>query len=392
MEKRRLTTYMVLEEVFDKGVSLKESYEKFVEGKTKHESDFVKELAYGVARNKLLLDCFFMQATGKEMTNVFKKAKHLLRMAVYEIVFMKHKDYAVLSSIVDIAKEKLKNQDKFVNWALREFLRNSSKLEIPGDADKQSISFTYSFPQHFVEYLISEVGKDRAVQLMKFYNEKPQTHAFNIETGEYREFLPGDRLTSHEYILDPVYLNIFRFLQMEHIKTVLDCCAAPGGKSFLLKSFVKSAKITAIDKDGRRIERMKENVERLKLTGIKTETVDLLKSDLGKVFDLVIVDAPCTATGTIRKNPDVKYNYKKKLETLRETQLSMLKKADEYVKDGGSLLYMTCSILNAENQEIAEEFIKSNSDYKVYSQFFSFGMPFNGGYGVLLRKSGGEDV
>ncbi|MGE3062500.1 MAG: transcription antitermination factor NusB [bacterium] len=392
MEKRRLTSYIILEEVFDKGVSLKDSYSKETADKTKHESDFVKELVYGVTRTKLLLDWFFMQAVGKEMTNVSKKSKHLIRMAIYEIVFMKHKDYAVLSSVVEIAKEKLRNQDKFVNWALREFLRNCDKLELPGEKDKQSLSFHYSFPQHFVEYLISEVGHDRAIQLMKFYNEKPQTFAFNVETGAFREFNSGERLTSHEYILDPVYLNIFRFLQMEDIKTVLDCCAAPGGKSFLLKSFIRNAKITAIDRDSERIKIMKENIERLQLSGIKAEATDLLKSDLQKVFDLVIVDAPCTATGTIRKNPDVKYNYRKKLDTLWDTQIGMLEKADEYVRDGGSLLYMTCSILSVENQEVITEFVSKNSDYKVYSQFFSFGMPYNGGYGVLLKKSGGEDV
>lgn len=392
MEKRRLTSYMVIEEVFDRGVSLKEAYERATRGKSKMESNFVKELSYGVARTKLLLDWYFFKATGKEMTNVSKKSKHLIRMAIYEILFMDHKDYAVLSSVVEIAKEKLKNQEKFVNWALREFLRKHEGVKPPAGTDKQSLSYRHSFPQHLVEYFISEVGVDRAVQLMEFYNSKPQTFAFNIETGEFREFVSGERLTSREYILDPVYLNIFRFLQMEKIKTVLDCCAAPGGKSFLLKSFVKDAKITAIDKDASRIKMMDENVERLKLEGIKTMALDLLSSDLQKVFDLVILDVPCTATGTIRKNPDVKYNYRKKLETLTETQLNMLEKADEYVKDGGSLLYMTCSILSAENSGIVTEFARRHPEYRVYSQFFSFGMPYNGGYGVLLRKSGGEDV
>jgi 16S rRNA (cytosine967-C5)-methyltransferase len=236
------------------------------------------------------------------------------------------------------------------------------------------------------------VGTERAVQLMQFYNEKPDYYAFNIETGEYREFSTDERLSSKEYLLDPVYLNIFRFLQLEKVSTVLDCCAAPGGKSFLLKSFVKDAKITAIDKDSRRVDTMKKNIERLDLKDIKTSAVDILASDLNKVFDLVILDVPCTATGTIRKNPDVKYNYRKKLETLPSLQYSMLEKADEHVKEDGFMLYMTCSILNQENYAVVSDFVAKNGDYKVYSQFFSFGMPFNGGYGVLLRKSGGKDV
>lgn len=389
MENRRLTVYKILEDVFDRNHTLMDAYKKHTCDMRSSDAGFVKELAYGTMRTKFTLDWMFFNATGKKMTDVSKKAKHIVRMSLYELIYMDHKDYAVISSAVDIAKEFLKNDDKFINWALREFLRKDSKTDLPKGDGKEALSVRYSFPVHFVEYLISEVGAERAKHLMEFYNAKPVHYAFNLKTASYQEFGDGYSLSSDEYVLDPIYLNMFRFLQLENIKTVLDCCAAPGGKSFLVKSFIKGAEITAIDEDPERIEIMRSNIKRLKLDDIELKALNLLESSIEKVFDLVIVDVPCTATGTIRKNPDVKYNYRRKLEHLTQLQYQMLKKSDDYVKDGGFVLYTTCSVMSEENYGIVSKYLSHHKDYKLYSQYFSFGSPFNGGYGALLRKSGG---
>ncbi|MEO0233541.1 MAG: transcription antitermination factor NusB [candidate division WOR-3 bacterium] len=390
MEDRRLISYNILEDVFTKNISLKKSYEARVFGKDKKTASYIKELVYGVVRNKLLLDHLIQQTTGKNVHDLAKKTQNLIRMAIYEILYMNHKEYAVLSTIVEIAKSQTKNNEKFVNWVLREFLRNRDKISIPDDDSLSSLSIKYSFPEHFIEYLLQEVGLERTKQLLEFYNSKPSTYAFRIDELEYREFKDNERLTKKEYILDPVYLNIFRSLQLEEtIDEVLDLCAAPGGKSFLVKSFLPKSKIVAIDKDPERIEMMNRNIKRLKLRNITTFATDLFKLNLDKLFDLVILDVPCTSTGTIRKNPDVKYNYRKKIDELVEIQNRMVEKAEEFVKEDGLLLYITCSIFKEENHEVIQNFLRKNKDYKLISQFFTFGDPFNGGYGALLRKTGG---
>ncbi len=385
-----MISYFILEDIFSRNIPLKKSYEMRVFGKDKKTASYIKELVYGVVRNKILLDHILEQATGKNINNLSKKVQNLVRIGIYEIFFMNHKDYAVLSTIVDIAKSQTKNQEKFVNWILREFLRNKDKVVIPDDDSLESLSIKYSFPQHFIEYLFEEVGLERTKQLLQFYNSKPPIYAFRIDELEYREFKDNERLTKKEYILDPIYLNIFRSLQLEEtIDDVLDLCAAPGGKSFLVKSFLPKSKIVAIDKDAERIEMMNSNIKRLKLKNITTFAADIFKLNLDKLFDLVILDVPCTSTGTIRKNPDVKYNYKKKIDELVEIQRKMIEKAEEFVKDDGLLLYITCSVFKEENHDVVFDFLKKNKDYKMISQFFTFGDPFNGGYGALLRKTGG---
>ncbi|KUK50317.1 MAG: Sun protein [candidate division TA06 bacterium 32_111] len=385
-----MISYNILEDLFRRSIPLKKSYEIRVLGKDKKTASYIKELVYGVVRYKILLDHILEETTDKNINNLSRKVQNLVRMGIYEIFFMKHKDYAVLSTIVDIAKSQMKNQEKFVNWILREFLRKKDKVVIPDDDSIESLSIKYSFPEHFIEYLLEEVGLERTKQLLEFYNSKPPIYAFRIDDLEYREFKNKERLTKREYILDPIYLNIFRSLQLEEsINDVLDLCAAPGGKSFLVKSFLPKSKIVAIDKDTERVEVMNRNIKRLKLKNITTFAADIFKLNLDKLFDLVILDVPCTSTGTVRKNPDVKYNYKKKIDGLVEMQKKMIEKADDFVREDGLLLYITCSIFKEENHEVVSNFLKKNKDYKLISQFFTFGDPYSGGYGALLRKRGG---
>jgi len=355
----------------------------------KRDKAYIKELTHGTVRQKLLLDRMFESAVKKEMGNVSKKMQPLIRMSVYQLMFMKDKEYAVCDAAVSIAKQISPKEEKFVNWALREFLRNRKSIVVPDGMDKASISTRYSFNLHMTEYLLKENGVNHAIELMEFYNTPPDLYAFGIDTGEYRQISSISEMTDREYIMDPAYVNMFMFLRGYEVKTVLDCCAAPGGKSFLIKSFDKDAEILALDSSQEGLSRMKENIDRLKLKNIDLVNADFLQTNISKVFDLVLVDAPCTATGTIRKNPDVKYNYRKKLPELVQIQNSMLEKADEYVKDGCFLLYTTCSILHMENYEIINEFLARHREYKIYNQYFSFGLPFNGSYGALLKKNGG---
>ncbi len=381
-----MISFQILDDVFNKKIPLKKSYEIRVKDFDKRTASYIKELVWGVVRNKILLDFIITQTTGKDINNISNKSQIFLRMGAYEIYFMKHKEYAVLSTIVEIAKKETKNQEKFVNWALREFLRNFEKIHIPEDDSLKSLSIRYSFPINFIKYLINNVGIERTVQLLEFYNSKPSIFAFRIDDMDYREFKDNERLTRNEYILDPVYLNIFRSLQLEEsIVDVLDLCAAPGGKSFLIKSFLPNVNIIAIDKDPKRVELMNENIKRLKLKKITTFSADVLKLNIDKLFDLAILDVPCSSTGTIRKNPDVKYNYTKKLKTLPQLQESMLEKASEFIKSNALILYITCSIFPQENHQVVSKFLKKHK-YKLISQFFTFGEPYNGGYGALLKK------
>lgn len=186
-------------------------------------------------------------------------------------------------------------------------------------------------------------------------------HAGNITA------LPG--FTEGQWWIQDVASSLPVQIMQHHIgdlsgKTVFDLCAAPGGKTLQLASL--GAKVTAIDKSYHRLERLKENLSRCKLKAsvMSADILDLPES-LGQA-DYVLLDAPCTATGTFRRHPEVLYNRKPKDQaTLIKLQKKMLIKAAERVKPGGSLIYCTCSLQKAEGEAQIEEFLQNWTDFRL---------------------------
>lgn len=389
MEERRIKAFDIAHPVLNKRASLSD-FSVTARDLSDHERAFVKELVYGTVRYKNLIDHYFHMATGKHMNNVSNKSATILRLAVYQLMFMSKPEYAVCDESVKIAKTVSEKEAGFVNWALREFLRHKDKSVKPEGNDKKDISVRYSYPIHFVEHLIKENGVEHAEELLEFYNTIQPMTAFDIKTGEFREVSTITDISNTEYVMDPTYFNMFRVLRQLNVQTVMDCCAAPGGKTLLTKHIFPKAKITAIDIDKHRCKITEDNFKRLK---IDTEIIneDFLAFDNNKVYDLVLLDVPCTSTGTIRKNPDVKYSYRNRLGTLTALQKKLIERADRFVKENGHILYTTCSVLHEENHDIISSFVL-NGDYTLFSQNFTFGNPHNGGYGALLKKTGGEDV
>lgn len=383
MEEERLIAYNIIHKTFS-GRSLKEIFDSQTISLNRLKTNTVKKITYGTVRNKLLIDHLFQEATGQSITNASSKTRDNLRMSIYQMHFMKKKDYAVVNEAVEIAESADKRAKSFVNWALREFTRNRDKLTLPPGNNKKELSVRYSFPHHFIDYLIKHNGFEGAADLMQFYNSHYNAVIYNIKTRRTREPGDGYELTGDEYIIDPVYTDMFTMLE-GRVESVLDCCAAPGGKSVLVKSLYPEASVTAVDRNPDRTALIDKNARRMNLN-IETRVCDMLSLNLKKVFDLVIVDAPCTATGTIRKNPDVKYNYRKKIGPLRRLQTSLLEKADEFVKENGMIFYITCSIFSEENQEITEMFLQRHDNYKLQSEYFTFGNPHNGAYGAIIKK------
>ncbi len=392
MENRRLIAYEILNDVLNRKLSLFEVFEEKTKSMKSLEIGFIKELVYGTIRYKKLLDFMFTQTTDKTISNVSTKSKNLVRSGIYQIYFMKKKDYAIVNETVEIAKKVSPKDTKFINWALREFIRNKNKIKIPDTNNKEDLSIKYSFPIHFIEYIIKENGVEYTKSLLEFYNSHSDIHSFNIDTGEIKKLESIDQMTDREYIISPTYANMFRFIANLQVESVLDCCSAPGGKSFLVKHYIKNANILAIDKSKSRLDLMKKNIDKFKLKDIQLMQSDFLQTNIKKVFDLIILDVPCTATGTIRKNPDVKYNYRKKINDLTNIQKEIINKADEYIKEGGYIFYTTCSIFENENYMIIKDFLNNHHDYSLYNQFFTFGNPYSGGYGALLMKNGGNYV
>ncbi len=385
MDQTRLSALTIINNVINLGNSLTVEYRKCTCNMNSQDASLIKELAYGTIRYKLYIDYLIGEITGKQVSDMKKNIRNLVRMSVYQLEFMKKKEYAVVSEAVNIVKKMSSKDAGFINWILREYLRNKKEINIKSD-NKHSLSKKYSFPLHLIEYLISKTGLTKTEELLEYYNQKSISYAFNLGNGTFRKIEHGDAIEKTEYIIDRAYFEIFKMLKDLKFTTVLDCCAAPGGKTILIKHINPLSKIMAMDISHERVNDIKENIKRLELEGIEVMEADFLSTELMTMYDLIIIDVPCTATGTIRKNPDVKYNYRRKLSSLIDIQKKILKNSTKFLKDGGYLFYMTCSILEDENQKIIDEFLKSNREYALESECFSYGNPYSGAYAALIKN------
>lgn len=387
MAQVRNTAFEIINKTLNGSRMLTDVYREYTDSMDSRDASLIKELAYGTVRYKILLDFLITEKTGKRGSDINKKLRNLIRMSVYQLEKMSKKDYAVVDEAVNIANGINSKSGKFVNWLLREYLRSDKKPQYP--QSKRGLSIEQSFTPHFTDYMVSILGENKARSMLEFYNTGYNAHAFDMQNGTFTALKgpvkPGEGI----YIMDPVFYDIIK--RAEHLQPsrILDCCSAPGGKTVLLRHIFPDARIDASDRDQSRTEQLRDNIERLGMDNVNVFTADFMEYEFPALYDLIVIDAPCSATGTIRKNPDVKYKYRRKIGTLTDIQFDMLKRAEHFLAEGGAILYMTCSVLKDENQLIIDRFMKNNKSYKVQWEYFSFGNPHNGAYGTLLKQTGG---
>ncbi len=304
--------------------------------------------------------------------------KILLISAITQIVFLEFKDYAVINCSVEIAK-KLKIYHGLINASLKKISKDKIKLR------KTNIRFS-DFPKWFKDKTNSLTIKEKRNFLMNFTQEPSLHIVFKnqkklkifekdiIQTSSISGFLKDkknfQKIESFKngdwWVQD---FSSFFPLQNLEIKNknakILDACAAPGGKSFQLLS--RNFNIVLNDKSSSRIEILKNNLNRLNLHS-KISNKDFTKYYENKKFDLIIIDAPCSAVGTIRRNPEI--FFKKKgpdFEQLHSLQINMLDKASELLNDNGLILYMVCSFLINETKDQIYKFLLRKSEFEVYN-------------------------
>ena len=317
----------------------------------------------------------------------------ILYLGTTEILFMNTPDYAVINSYVDVAKAKTdKFGANFVNAVLRNVLRKKDEL--------LKNRKTKYFSKKFLEILKQDYNKQEIEEMEKFANIEPMldiTTKHNIDQSIYSDatILPTGTV---RFAANTIVENIIGFsngdcwvqdvssalcvkcLSNLAGKRVLDLCAAPGGKTAQLLDM--GALVTAVDISESRLNRLKENIDRLKLgDNLKIICSDVLDLQSDEKFDVVLLDAPCSATGTFRRHPEIIHikslNDVKKLATLQE---KLLNKASSFVKPNGILLYSTCSLSKEEGERRIRQFVKNNN-YEIY--------PINlSGAGTSITKDG----
>ena len=324
-----------------------------------------------------------------------EQEKILLLSSITQIVFLNFKDYAVINCSVEIAK-KLKIYHGFINACLKNISKNKRSLA------KVEISYN-DFPNWFKNKTedISEIDKKLFINN---FNQESSIHLVfknNIEMKNFEEeiiatsdisgFLVSKKNpkkiqsfnTGSWWIQDfSSFFPLYNFDGKNKFKNYLDACAAPGGKSFQLLS--KKIDITLNDKSLLRLKILKLNLQRLKFDA-RILNEDFINFNSNKKYDVIIIDAPCSAVGTIRKNPEIFFKSKEPdFKNLLKTQEEMLVKGTTLLKPSGLIIYMVCSFLKIETDDQINKFLKGKTNFELYN--FKINNR-NTGYSKLMKDN-----
>lgn len=364
-------------------------------GLDSRDAAFATRLCFGVLQTRMLLDFYISRYTKIKREKMEINVLCALRIAVYQICFMDRVPAsAAVNESVNLARRYSHNPKVagLVNGVLRNFLRDLGTLPQPED-----LSTRYSHPQWLVEELRLAVGSAELEALLAANNEPPPTMAqvntckttqkalFALLTASgvtvtAHAWLPDSLILSHTgnlealpafqeglfYMQDPAARLAVMAAGVKPGMTVLDACAAPGGKSFAAAiAMGGTGQIIACDIHPHKECLIQAGAERLGLSGITTMIQDA-KADRPEwhaLFPIVLADVPCSGLGIIRKKPDIRYKAPGPLERLPGVQLELLNQLCRYVAPGGVLLYATCTVLTRENEGVVHAFLDRHSNF-----------------------------
>ena len=401
MKNPRETALQIINDVLYKGAFLEESLEILKKSNIdERDYNFIKEITTGVIRNRTYLDYIVKINSRVKIKRIHKIILSILEMAIYQMYFLdKVPDYSIVDESVNLAKiYGNRGSISFTNGILRSISKKDApQVKIEDSID--NLSTFYSHPKFYTEYFYNNYGEEFTKKLLKANNEMPpftirvntlktsksylmsnlKELGFEIEETVYDNALnilnPKGIIDTkyfdegHFYVQDLGSILVASFLNPRENSSLLDLCAAPGGKTTHLAELMNNTgEIMACDKSQGKIKLIQENAKRLGVKNIETRVNDarVLNKDFIDKFDYVLVDAPCSGTGLYRKKPDIKWNKDlEDIKSLAEIQLEILDKAKDYVKDGGELLYSTCSLSKIENEDVINKFLEKNKNFKI---------------------------
>ena len=357
------------------------------------EKAFITEIFYGVIRNKKFLD-YIIEKNTKEIKKEW--IRNLLRISIYQITFMDSDNKGVVWEATELAKKKYGVPiSKFINGTLRNYLRNKDS-ELKSLADEKNYEVLYSIPKWFCDMLEKQYGNENLKQAITSLKKIPylsvRVNKLKYTEKEFEEFLKEKDIQIIKKIDTVYYINSGLIINSEEFKTgkiiaqdassylaaknlgvmpnelVLDICAAPGGKTAVLTENMENrGEIIAIDIHQHKIKLIETNMKKLGIDIVKAIVMDARNvNKQGRKFDKILVDVPCSGYGVIRKKPEILYSKNREnIEELAKLQLEILNSAADILKDGGELIYSTCTITDEENTNNIEKFLKEREEFKV---------------------------
>ena len=384
------------------------------------DSALTARLCYGVMQNRNYLDFYLAQLLTGRIKDLHPVVRDILHIGLYQIYQMdKIPESAAVNESVELSKKYCKNQRAagLVNGVLRNAVRTKDTLKEPVSYEDK-----YSHPGELINLLKAYVGKERLepmlqannaiapltaqVNTLKITAEALQTQLANegvmAEMHPWLEnclILSGtgnmEQLPSFKeglfYVQDPAAKLSILCAELRPGDRVLDCCAAPGGKSFAAAVAMQGqGSITSCDIYEHKTELIARGAERLgfDLITAKQHSATEFDSQWEEKMDAVIADVPCSGLGIIRKKPDIRYKDLKEMAELPALQREILDNVSRYVRPGGLLLYSTCTLVRAENEDVVAEFLRTHPDST--TEPLPLGAPFPKNESGMLTLVPGE--
>jgi len=383
--------------VVDKGRSLADELPQQlakIEGKDK---GLLQELCYGVLRHLPELEYDVREFIKKPLTGKQRVGHFLMLVGIYQIKYTRIPDHAAFNETVSACKPlKCDHLKGVINGVLRNFQRQQAAQDNQASSNKLPDAVAFNHPSWFIQKLQSAYPQQWQAVLNANMQRPPMWLRVNqlhhsvdeylvLLTNEKIEHLLVDKISGAIRLTEAIDVNKLPGFQLGWVSVqdgaaqqaalllacqpgdnVLDCCAAPGGKTCHILEYSPQIKsMTAIDIEASRLVRVEENLQRLNLQAnvVAADAATPEKWWDGKLFDRILLDAPCSGTGVIRRHPDIKWLRKSQdISALTELQQDILKNIWSLLKPGGTLLYATCSILPEENSEQVQRFINENPD------------------------------
>lgn len=401
MDINRRTAYFTLMDVEGNKAYSNISLNNYISRGKPDSPAFVRELVYGVLKNRTYLDYTIQQFIKTPVEKMKSSDLTVLRMGVYQLKFMNSvPEYAAVNESVTLAKRFCRGREGFINGVLRSYIREDKEVKLPkrGLDEVKHLAVKYSYEPWIIELWMSQYAPAFVEELLAAGNLTPD-FVIRVNTLKTTREDLKRRITSKEFeatdglfskdalrvvgsgllggklykngmfsVQDESSMLAVNMLDPQPGEVIIDTCAAPGGKTMAIAEKMGNiGQVISWDIYRRKLSLITKEAERLGVDIVTTKAWDATRVDSTMIekADRVLVDAPCSGLGVVRRKPEIKYKKcTSDMQDLPKKQLAILSAASKYVKPGGTLVYCTCTISHLENQKVIVEFLKRNPSFE----------------------------
>lgn len=346
----------------------------------KKDKGFLQELAYGAMRMQIYYDSIIKQMTAVKDLDV--DVLVTLRLALHELLNMRTGDHAVVDQYVELIKKSKARASGLVNALLRRLIREKDELIAKATDEGKDLSTKYAHPKWIIDALAASRELDSrgdVVSLLEVNNQSPKPQmvalppteppagSVKLELGEFGfEAMDGLQLEHYRYQDQGSQLVTQIAARAAADGNWLDMCAGPGGKASLLAAIAaqRNSKLTAIELYPHRAKLVRDSLANFE--NVDIHTADATEFDYQQQYQLVLIDAPCTGLGALRRKPESRHNKKPgQIQQLNQIQHDLLDKASDITSSGGVIAYITCSPVIEETTAVARWFLSAHPEFQI---------------------------